>query len=297
MLSIFFAGAAGCSAPVAGLLPSGPGDRDSGLPDGGNVKSDSGSDAGGASGLDAGADAGIDGGDVLPCRYAISSASVDFLAVDVGHAVELIFTVSNVGSTDCVVTDLELASASDPAFSLPDGPIASQQLSAPGTAGPFPSSLQVAIDFLPPQPGNFSGEVDFNVNDQYATSQAIRLSGSGGNYCLILVPPTFMPLYASLDPNPYCQIFGPHYILQNPCADPVDIAWFEFADGGPFSVSSPPPAVLYQSDVFGFTIDFNPTDAGTYVGQLRLKTNLYSPSGDGIWTWDLTGTASSSSCN
>ncbi len=251
------------------------------------------------SGVDVDPDAGsssvtgvrvADGG-LLPCHYTTLSTPVDFLGVDLGVDVEQVFTIVNLGPADCLITDLALDPSSARAFSLRKGPIESQQLSAPGSDGRFPSSLLVPVDFMPTVRGDFSGVVVFKTNDPAAPEATVELTGSGGNYCLMIRGPD--SFFVSLSGDPYCGVRQHPPSVENVCSSPAKIFSVVVLDGGPFSVGGLPmlPIVLYTDDRFQYQVNFNPHDAGSYIGQLLIQTNIHTGLGDGLVVLDLDGNA------
>jgi hypothetical protein len=102
-------------------------------------------------------DGGLDGGLCRPdhCCLGVAPSELDFGKVTVGTTVTSTFDIANLGPGECLVTGFNL-SGCPPAFILPNGPVVSQRLSAPGSDGGFPTQLAVPVSFTPPDAGTFT---------------------------------------------------------------------------------------------------------------------------------------------
>src|SRR5439155_1632144 len=84
---------------------------------------------------------------------------VDFGNVAAGHAKTSGVRVTNTGSADCNVSDVQIAAGSDPAFSIPTGQVTSLTLSAGR------DSFPVGVVFAPAMAGRaFAGKLTFQMS-------------------------------------------------------------------------------------------------------------------------------------
>jgi hypothetical protein len=108
-----------------------------------------------------------------PCMYAVTPPSIDFGPVAVGMTVTSGFTLTDTGTTECLVTGLGIGAGCSTAFALPSGAITSQRLSA-GDAGPYPNTLSVSVTFTPPDAGLYQCTLEF-----FGADSGIPITGTG----------------------------------------------------------------------------------------------------------------------
>jgi hypothetical protein len=103
-------------------------------------------------------DGGLDSGVCRPdhCCLRVTPSDLNFGKVTVGTTVTSTFDIENLGPGECLVTGFNPAAGCAPAFTLPNGPVVSQRLSAPGSDGGFPTSLAILVSFAPPDAGTFT---------------------------------------------------------------------------------------------------------------------------------------------
>jgi hypothetical protein len=211
------------------------------------------------------------------CHYTLSPALLAWGQVRSGGKYTQAFIVSNVGPNECLVTGVALGASGDTAFSLPQGIVASQRLSAPGSGGSFPTSLVVPVAFAPPASGTFAGEVVFTISDPTTPSVRVGLSGSAGDNCF-LVKPTELEFGAvGLSSGQFCSSVRRSFVGVNGCSNSVTIdAVTLVAAGSPFVVISDvvPVTIAPGQSSPPFEMGFRPTAAGAYAGGAMVHTDL-----------------------
>jgi hypothetical protein len=211
-----------------------------------------------------------------PCAYAMTPSTVQFGAVRPGTSEPSGFTITNLGPNECLVTGLDLSASTQNVFTLLSGPIISQRLSAPGTAGQYPTFLQVNVDFQPEQTGNYSGAVQFTISDPNAPHQSVSLAGSGGNSCFTVKPQQLRFGTVGMNNGQFCATETSQIVGVNACAQPVTIQSATIAGSSAFDlISSQLPQMV---DIGGtstpLTIGFKPPAAGTFDADVLLQTDL-----------------------
>jgi hypothetical protein len=211
-----------------------------------------------------------------PCNYTITPTSLAFGEVKPGTSQVSSFTIEDTGSTDCWITDLTLGADTEAAFSLPEGPLASQRLSAPGSNEPFPSSLLVNVAFAPLQTGTYSGSVQFVISDPGAPDQVVQLSGAGANSCFLMQPAELdFGNTVGISNGQFCGNGKKRFVAFNGCTKEVQITSMNLTGGTPFSFDpgSLPVSVAPGMTSAPFTVGFMPTMAGTYNGGIQVQTD------------------------
>jgi hypothetical protein len=113
------------------------------------------------------------------CNYAVTPWTVDFGQVQVGSKYDAGFVITNTGPDACLVTGLNLSAGTPTAWTLTSGPVVSQRLSPPQTPpGPYPTQLDLQLEFAPTQAGSYSGAVQWTLSDSQAPHQTVVLAGA-----------------------------------------------------------------------------------------------------------------------
>lgn len=124
-----------------------------------------------------------------PCNYSVTPAQLNFGLVTPPNFRELVVTVKNLGQAPgdlCLVSDLELAPGSDPAYSLLGGPVASKELQ-PNEA--WPLTVKVWPQGQQPQSTvTLLGHLQFNISSPQKPQSSVLLSTSVGPVCLAIAP-------------------------------------------------------------------------------------------------------------
>ncbi len=136
--------------------------------------------------------------DVVPCTAALSPSRLDFGQVSVGDTRALSLTLSNGGSTDCLIRELAIGSASSAGFGLRGAPAAGSALAAG-------QSLSFEVTLTPGQEGMFAGTVELAFSNPMTAPLSVALAATAGRSVLVWEP-------GSLD-------FGPTPLG---CASPVE---------------------------------------------------------------------------
>ncbi len=219
---------------------------------------------------------GLSGSAVAPtCSYVFSPQAINFGENRPGTDSTTTFTITDVGPNDCWVSNLALDPMSASAFSLLDGPIALQHLSAPYSDGGFPTAMTVIVGFVPPQIGQYIGKVDFDINDPADPNPWLDLSGVGEGPCFLVMPSELNFGTVGIS-NGQCANAKRKFVAVNGCTYAVDITSVTLADGGAFSLFELPSLPLEvaggQTSV-PFEVQFRPKDAGTYTATVYVQTD------------------------
>ena len=222
------------------------------------------------------------GSNLPPCDFAIApQGGLQFGYVAQGATARLQFAVMNQGANDCLVNGLNLAGTSDPSFSLPNGPIASQTLSYPGNSAGAPSSLPVTVQFAPTQYGSFAGDVTFTVSNPTNPQQDVHLAGTSQPGCLLVAPNDLDFGVVGVNPQTqaWCSSAKRDFSAYNTCNYDVHITSITMnpgVSGNEFVLSGQP--ATYPVDVppgstpVTFQVAFHPTQPGTALGSLSIAT-------------------------
>jgi hypothetical protein len=232
------------------------------------------------------------------CSYSIVPSDLSFGQISPGRKATQSFTITNLGPNDCVVSGLVLGASTDAVFSLPNGPIVSQKLSGPASAGPdggpglpppYPTSLNVPVAFSPVSAGAYTGSVQFTLNDPAAPQQTVTLSGSQGTSCFKLQPEAIDFGTIGMSNGQLCASAKRNVVGVNGCSQPVTITGVTLQTDGAYVllVDSLPQTVPAGGSSTPFEIGFKPQAAGTYSAGILLQTDL-QPTAFGA---QLSGTA------
>jgi hypothetical protein len=116
-----------------------------------------------------------------PCQYTVAPTQLGFGVVEVLRSIPQGLRVQNVGTDDCLVSDVEVLAGSDRSFSLIEAPPASLTLAAGET-------LTVLVDYTPRDVGNHTGELGFYISDPNDSNPRVALSGEGAESVLLISP-------------------------------------------------------------------------------------------------------------
>ncbi len=211
------------------------------------------------------------------CFYAVSPTTLDWGEVRPGSTATQAFTVTNTGPNECLVTGVALTADSDPAFTLPQGVLASQRLSAPGTGGLYPTALVVQVAFTPPLQGAFSGRAAFTVSDPAAPGVQVPLLGSAADNCFLVKPAELDFGVVGLSNGQFCSSVHRSFVGVNGCTTNVNLTTLTLASAvSPFVVVSDvlPATIAPGQTSPPFEIGFTPSAAGSYAGAAMLQTDL-----------------------
>ena len=217
------------------------------------------------------------------CSLAITPAAVSFGDVPPDSLEQQTLTLINDGTATCVVSGLEIASGSSPAFSL--GPTVASSLTLfPGQSMP----IQVRFDSTGLSTGTVeSGFLRFSTAG--ATMPKTVPLSARVSQCIVIVPEELdfgnIKLGCRSAPRPV-QLF-------NVCGTSIRVTQFSAAGQG-FSISSMPmiPAgglVVNGSASTTASLVFQPPALGTFLGTLTVTTGLASGGGSRGVTLPLRG--------
>ncbi|MBI3184903.1 MAG: choice-of-anchor D domain-containing protein [Myxococcales bacterium] len=124
-----------------------------------------------------------------PCQYSVAPTALNFGLVTPPNYRDLTFTIKNLGLNPaeiCLVSNLDLGAGSDPAFSLPAGPVSSKELQ-PG------ESMQVLLRASPqgPVPTAITpakGTAEFFASSPTVPQRIIPLEAAVAGSCLSISP-------------------------------------------------------------------------------------------------------------
>ncbi len=217
-----------------------------------------------------------------PCDFAIvPAAGVDFGHVDKGNSGQLQFAIQNQGASDCLVDGLSLAPSSDPSFSLPSGPIASQVVSYKGNPAGAPAELDVTVQFAPTGYGNFSGDAVFTISDPSSPQQDVHLTGTSEPGCLLIAPNDLDFGVVGVNPatGAWCSSVKRNFEVYNTCNYDVHLTGITLNPGigsTDFVLSGQPASYPVDlppgSNPVTFQVAFHPDSQGQKLGSLGITT-------------------------
>ncbi len=214
------------------------------------------------------------------CSYDLTPDSLYWGQVSPGGDVYTqSFTITNLGPNECLVNGIALIPGSDPAFSMTN--VVSQRLSAPGSGGAFPTSLEVPVSFAPDVGGSYSGTVGFTISDPARPSVRVPLSGTGTESCFLLKPSELNFGVVGLSAGHYCVSSERSITAVNGCATPVNVTAITWSSASPFSLTNTiafPLTLQPGASSSPLLIGFAPTAAGTYFAGAQVQTDLDSAS-------------------
>lgn len=119
--------------------------------------------------------------DLPPCSYLVTPESITFGMVEIlRHSTQGV-RIQNLGQSDCLLNNLQVALGSDPAFSLAQG-AANEVILPPG------QSLTTVVEYLPATEGRHEGLFSFYISDPARSHRDIPLSGVGAQGALLISP-------------------------------------------------------------------------------------------------------------
>ncbi|HUB05974.1 MAG TPA: choice-of-anchor D domain-containing protein [Myxococcales bacterium] len=222
------------------------------------------------------------GSNLPPCDFTIApQGGLQFGFVAQGATAQLQFAIVNNGANDCLVNGLNLSGTSDPSFSLPNGPIASQTLSYTGNPTGAASTLPVTVQFAPTQYGTFAGDVTFTISDPTNPQQDVHVTGTSQPGCLLVAPNNLDFGVVGVNPatQAWCSSVKRDFTAYNTCNYDVHITSITMnpgVGGNEFVLSGQPSS--YPVDVppgstpVTFQVAFHPDSAGTKLGSLSIAT-------------------------
>ena len=160
-----------------------------------------------------------------PCNLQVTPAgSVNFGLVAPPAFKELPVTITNLGQNPgdlCYLSGIEIASGSNPAYSLVGGAIDSKELQ------PM-QSFQVVVRVAPPGPVSqnlttYTGALTFNVNSPTKPVVSVPLTTSVGPTCLVIAPDDLD--FGAVKPG--CSSASRTFSAYNTCASNITITGFK----------------------------------------------------------------------
>ncbi|MGA9520955.1 MAG: choice-of-anchor D domain-containing protein [Myxococcaceae bacterium] len=188
---------------------------------------------------------------MLPsCNYSVSPAQVSFGLVTPSTVINVPVTFTNNGAAAgeiCIISGVQLAPGSDPAYSMPGGPVQTHEL-GPG------ESLQVLVRVAPqgPVPAamlSLTGALQFSVSSPTQPSGTVPLETRVGPAC-VTVAPGHLDFGAVM---PGCNSSTRTFAVYNVCPLPVRIARIYVVEaagqqpGGP-NCAGPAPCPEFHLD-------------------------------------------------
>lgn len=203
-----------------------------------------------------------------PCDYEIVPNHLRFGIVPSGKDSALSFYIRNRGQSpqdECLVSTLEIARGSSPAYSLPLGNVTNHII-------PAGEDFEIPVRFAPTSNGNHDGIVEFYISSPTAPEGRVTLSGSAGEPCLMISPEELD--YGVIQVN--CSSRERTFTVYNICPSPVQLTGIDVQAGisNEFRVSSRPafPHTLNAGESVEFKAVYRPTDLGTDQGSIAVQT-------------------------
>ncbi len=222
-----------------------------------------------------------------PCDSLIApQGGLVFGEVQAGHTLQLPFAIENQGNSDCLVNGLNLSGSSDPSFTLPNGPVASQVLGYAGNPQGSPASLTVPVQFAPTLSGTFAGAVNFTISNPTNPQVSVPLSGQSGPSCLVISPSTLDFGTVNLNPttNTWCSSLRRNVSLINTCSYDLHATAISIGTGTgttpQFVISGGPanyPADIAAGSSLGFQVAFQPSAQGEMYGTVAVTIQETPP--------------------
>ncbi|HWV37010.1 MAG TPA: choice-of-anchor D domain-containing protein, partial [Vulgatibacter sp.] len=204
-----------------------------------------------------------------PCRWQAQPSTLVFGGVSTGATATLATRIQNVGSDECIFTQVELEPGS-PAFSLPGGAIAVASV-MPGEA------LTVPVSFRTQTRGRFEGAIRFDVSDPDAPVGRIPLRADGYDGCLVANPPAIEFGVQRLS----CPAATHSVWLENHCAGVAQVRSAALGTGTftPGEISVTGPAAPYNLGVgqrLELQVRYDPVDDGDDAAPYVVSTSSQS---------------------
>ena len=228
-----------------------------------------------------------------PCQWAAHPATLDFGTLAPGQIETLAVNLTNTGTNDCVFTSLTLSGATDPSFTLPDGPVASVLLH-PG------DWTTTRVTFNPSSQGSFSGAIQFFDSNPATPMGMVPISGGSATGCLTLSPEQVN--FGSVPGT--CPASTQIITATNNCTAPVNITSVTLGSGDTteFSITAGDTSAhtLAPGGSETFTVAYEPTDDSLDLQSFIVNTDdgvahTVGMQGVGVMTPTNTDTFSESS--
>ncbi len=209
-----------------------------------------------------------------PCNFSLTPTSLNWGQVPTLIPAVLGFTVTNLGPSECLLWQLDLAEGSDPSFSLPHGQVLSQRLAPPGASSGLPNSVTVPVQFESRLPGSYVSQVAFNISDPQSPVQLLPLAAMVANGCVSIEPPTLLFGDVGLSQGHYCQTEGRTFVVTNGCGTDVNLTGVQTT--GPFAfagVGTLPIRITPGQSSPPLEVTFRPTASGSFYGMSSVTTD------------------------
>ncbi len=165
---------------------------------------------------------------MTPCEYSVSPAQASFGLVSPSDTLDVPVTFTNRGAVPgeiCIVSGVQLAPGTDPAYSLPDGPVQNHEL-GPG------ESLQVMVRVapkgtVPDAMLSLTGTLQYSVSSPTQPSGTVPLETRVGSACL-MVAPAHLDFGAVM---PGCSSSTRTFSAYNTCSQPIRITRVHSVEG------------------------------------------------------------------
>ncbi len=204
-----------------------------------------------------------------PCNYEIVPPQLRFGNVEISKNRTQSFYIRNRGTLpdeECLVSTLDFARGSAPAFTLPLGP-QSQKIIAPG------ADLEIPVRFSPTtKSNNLEATVEFYISSPTAPEGKVKITGSSQDACLLIAPDDLD--FGVIQTN--CSSRERVFTVYNVCSSAVSLTGIDVQAGlsNEFRVTSRPP--FPHSLAAGASVEFKaayrPTDIGNDQGSIAVQT-------------------------
>ncbi|MBL8951605.1 MAG: hypothetical protein JNK82_12560 [Myxococcaceae bacterium] len=196
-----------------------------------------------------------------PCSFTVEPPALTFgLLQEPG---EQTFTFHNTGSTECLVSWLDLAPDASPVFSLPEGPMSNLNVGGG-------QSLRVPVRARAPAGAggtlqSHAGLVELFVSRPASSQVTVPLTAQSGKGCLYVSP-------KRIDfGERVCATKLRRVSVFNLCEQPVPVQWPMFSMLSRFPMVGTPPATLAPREGTSFEVGYQPNGPGLDLGATGFR--------------------------
>lgn len=219
-----------------------------------------------------------DGENLPPCSYAVAPTTLNFGNVAAGRNRILDFRITNTGTTDCLISNLDLgADTTSPPYSVVGGAIASQTLAGG-------ASMDVQVKFAPvDQQPTQNGSVVFYTSSTNAPQTTVSLTGGSAQGCILITPDDLD--FGVVAPG--CASRERTFTIYNVCSTVQHVTSIDFLpdangrcpDQGanascPFRITAAPtlPATIAAGQSADFKLKYQPAGVQTDAVSVEVQT-------------------------